>query len=199
MWTLTFYQTFAFVTSLTGIPCNWKADCVENAILLLAQLHKLFGAWKLYLEWTPNGEVLKCFYDSMWRMKIFKVFVRARSGHASPEGVLSALTDTRGQILSIPGVLVDTPLKPRHDTSINDVDRKFFVVHKFIGDIVFMVGEADPDNDEDDEDDEEACVTSRNIDVLFDKLKAPDMDLLPRVRDGMFGSRLELVPKTCVW
>jgi len=60
------------------------------------------------------------------------------------------------------------------------------------------VGGIEEDDEEDDED-EEMCVTEYNFDVLMDKLNTPEMDLVPREREWMFGVRMELVPKNEVW
>lgn len=54
---LTVSQSFDLLSLLTGLQCNWKADCVENAIVLYRSIHRLFGSWKLYLEWNQDGQV----------------------------------------------------------------------------------------------------------------------------------------------
>ncbi|KAJ7109801.1 hypothetical protein C8R44DRAFT_800588 [Mycena epipterygia] len=178
--------SFDLVTALTGVQCNWKADCVENAILVHTVIHKLFGSWKLYLEWTSDQQ---------------EVIIRARPPPASPMSTLAGIGNARRQFCDLPGVLIDQPLQPRHDDKINDIDPKYFVLHKFIGDIVWMYGGAEPiSKDEEDDDDEEmCCVTEDNVDVLMDRLNAPDMDFLPRERKGVFGTRMVLVPKDEVW
>ncbi|KAJ7267416.1 hypothetical protein C8J57DRAFT_1616214 [Mycena rebaudengoi] len=174
--TLAIYQAFELVAVLTGIKCDWTVDCVENALVLYCTIHNLFGAWKLYLEWTPDG----------------KAIIRARSGTEF------FLDDAQRRNCSQPGVLIDQPLKPPHDTNVNDIDRKYFVLHKFIGDIVWMSGVYDDDELEDEED-EEIYVTEDNIDLIMTKLSAPEMDLVPREREAMFGTRMVWVHKDKVW
>ncbi|KAJ7207108.1 hypothetical protein GGX14DRAFT_636239, partial [Mycena pura] len=175
--------SFPLVTALTGVQCKWKADCVENAILLQSGIHTLFGCWKLHLEWTPDGQVM----------------IRARSfPDIKPD--LSTEVNAKGQLCHRPGALIDQPLRRPHNDSIADIDPKFFILHKFIGDIVWMCGGAEPISDDEEEyEDEEMCVTEYNLNVLMDKLNAPEMNLVPREREGMFGVRTELVPKNEVW
>ncbi|KAJ7109802.1 hypothetical protein C8R44DRAFT_743176 [Mycena epipterygia] len=147
--------SFDLLTALTGVQCKCTADCVENAIVLQSTIHSLFGSWKLYLEWTPDGQVM----------------IRTRTDLASPIPELRSVVNVRRQICDRPGALIDQPLWRRHDENINDIDPKFFMLHKFIGDIVGY---------EEDDEDEMSSVTEDNIDLLMDKLNAPDMDLLPR-------------------
>jgi len=115
--------SFALVTALTGVQCQWKANCVENAILMHADIHKLFGSWKLYLEWTVDGQVM----------------IRARS-FTDIQPDLWDVGNAEGQRCHLPGALIDQPLRTPHDKSIADIDAKFFILHKFIGDIVWMCG-----------------------------------------------------------
>ncbi|KAJ7267425.1 hypothetical protein C8J57DRAFT_1616216 [Mycena rebaudengoi] len=128
----------------------------------------------------------------MWRMNIFKAIIRARSG---TEFFLASFNDAQRRNCSQPGVLIDQPLKPPHDTNVNDIDRKYFVLHKFIGDIVWMSGVYDDDELED----EEMYVTEDNIDLIMAKLSAPEMDSVPREREAIFGTRMVWVHKDKVW
>jgi hypothetical protein len=127
----------------------------------------------------------------MRRMNIFKAIIRARSG---TEFFLASFNDAQRRNCSQSGVLVDQPLKPPRDTNVNDIDRKYFVLHKFIGDIVWMSGVYDDDEFEDEEG-AEMYVTEDNIDLIMAKLCAPEMHLVPREREAMFGTRIGLVHK----
>lgn len=130
-----------------------------------------------------------------------QVVIRGRAHPASPILDLTSIGNSRQQLCHQPGVLIDQPLQRRHDDTINDIDPKFFMLHKFIGDIVWMCGGAEPisDDEEDDEAEEMRYITEDNLDVLVDKLNGPDMDFLPREREAMLGARMVLVPKDEVW
>ncbi|KAJ6624477.1 hypothetical protein B0H10DRAFT_2006134 [Mycena sp. CBHHK59/15] len=96
--------------------------------------------------------------------------------------------------------ILDKPLRPRHDTSIADLDPKYFIVHKYIGDIVWMSGGAEPVSDEEEDDDKDVKVLSdTNIGAVIEKLHSPEMDMLPREREGIFRPRIQLVHKNSVW
>ncbi|KAE9405882.1 hypothetical protein BT96DRAFT_1060589 [Gymnopus androsaceus JB14] len=151
-------EASAFVTALTGIPTdNWEADGIENAFLIQASLHKLFGAFQLYLEFI----------------------IRARTGAADPLFDLAAVVNDQRRICDEPGALIDIPLRPRRNETIPDIRMKFFVLHKFIGDIVWMCGGAGTDYDEEKEEDEEnlKVLSNYNFDEIVRKLNSPWYEL----------------------
>ncbi|KAJ7150227.1 hypothetical protein C8R46DRAFT_1124364 [Mycena filopes] len=175
----------SFVEALTGIQCTeWVSDSVENAFLAQPPAHDLFGSYMIYLEPTAGGEL----------------FIRARTGAGAPGDALAMFANDQLRQCSLPGEFIDLPIRPRADTSIPDIDPKYFVLHKFVGDIVRMCGGTDlgSDDEEDDEDDDRV-VSVTNIDALFEKLQSPEMDLVPREQEMIFGSRMVLIPKDMVW
>ncbi|KAJ7504547.1 hypothetical protein B0H11DRAFT_1982850 [Mycena galericulata] len=175
--------TFALVEALTGIDCQgWVTDSIQNAFLAQPAVHDLFGAFQIFLEWAPTGEI----------------FIRGRTGAANPILELQTIVNDRFRLCHLPGQFLDTPLRPCLNTSIADFEPKFFILHKFIGDIVWMCGGAEPVSD-DEEDDEQDVVSTTNVDMLIEKLQSPKMELVPREREQMFGSRMTLVPKNSVW
>ncbi|KAJ6482911.1 hypothetical protein C8R47DRAFT_1282864 [Mycena vitilis] len=61
-------------------------------------------------------------------------------------------------------------------TTIADLDSKFFIMHRYIGDIVWMSGPI-PDSEEEDDDDEDVKVlSSSKVGVVMEKLRSPEMD-----------------------
>ncbi|KAJ7267414.1 hypothetical protein C8J57DRAFT_1510509 [Mycena rebaudengoi] len=100
------------------------------------------------MEWTPDEEAI----------------IRARSG---TEFFLASFNDAQRRNCSQSGVLVDQPLKPPRDTNVNDIDRKYFVLHKFIGDIVWMSGVYDDDEFEDEEGAEMLAIKTPPLETPF--------------------------------
>ncbi|KAJ7653142.1 hypothetical protein DFH06DRAFT_1204822 [Mycena polygramma] len=172
--------SFELVAALTGINCeDWVADSVENAFLAQPSVHLFFGAFKVFLEWADDGNIM----------------IRGRTGAGDPIPSLATVVNDRRQLCDLPGQFLDTPLRARFDSAIPDVAEKYFLLHKFIGDIVWMCGgESVSDDEEDDE--EHATVSNANIGALLDKLHSPEMDLLPVEAETIFGgSRFRLVHK----
>ncbi|KAJ6557326.1 hypothetical protein DFH09DRAFT_543101 [Mycena vulgaris] len=169
--------TFALVTALTGIDCqDWATDSIGNAFLAHQQLHELFGSFKIFLEWTPDGQII----------------IRGRTGAGSPRLYLRMIVNDCLHPCHMPGELLDTPIRPRLNTSISDLDSKYFILHRFIGDIVWMCGGAEPVSDDDEDN---MVVSATNIGMLMEKLQSPMMDFVPREQELLFGSRMVLVPK----
>ncbi|KAJ6593389.1 hypothetical protein B0H19DRAFT_1365487 [Mycena capillaripes] len=175
--------SFALVEALTGIKCEgWVANSIENTFLAQPQVQGLFGSFRIYLEWTANGQIV----------------IRGRTGAGSPRLFLQMIVNDRFRLCALPREFLDTPVRPRFNTTITDIDPKYFILHKFVGDIVWMCGGAEPVSD-DEEDEEDGVVSDINIGTLLEKLRSPTMDLVPREQEMMFGSRIVLVPKDTVW
>ncbi|KAJ6513146.1 hypothetical protein C8R45DRAFT_335918 [Mycena sanguinolenta] len=172
--------SFLLLERLTGIKfMQWKADCVENAFLTRPAIHEQFAAFRIYFEWVQT-----------------EIMIRGRTGKASPVDYLAGLVnDRRVNCLDI----LNTPLRPRSDTGIADMDPKYFTLHKYIGDIVWMAGGADPVSDEEDEEEAQKVLSGRSLDVFIERLRCPEMDLLPRQSEGILFSSMDLVPKEMVW
>ncbi|KAE9404577.1 hypothetical protein BT96DRAFT_916689, partial [Gymnopus androsaceus JB14] len=166
--------SFNFVYALTGIRMdNWDADCVQNALLLRRTLHSLFAAFKLYLEWSGD--------DS-------QIFIRRRGTplRANPMRTLRTIVNDEGQICSGPGVLIDRPLRLRQNANIPDIEKKYFILHKFIGDISWICGGAEPQSDdEDDEKETTKVLNDDNFDIFVQKLESPAMNFF--LREGIIG------------
>ncbi|KAJ7871427.1 hypothetical protein B0H14DRAFT_213434 [Mycena olivaceomarginata] len=179
--------SFHLIEALTGVKfAGWQADGVENALLTRPDIHELFAAFSIFFEWiqTPNGE---------------EIIIRGRTGPASPVAVLRSLVNDRRQPCES---ILDTPLRPRHDTSIADLDPKYFLLHQYIGDIVWMSGGPEPVSDEEDSEDEDwdaKVLSDATIGAFIEKLHSPEMDMLPREREGVFRPRIQLVHKNLVW
>ncbi|KAJ6596578.1 hypothetical protein B0H10DRAFT_2197134 [Mycena sp. CBHHK59/15] len=177
--------SFALVEAFTGIKCEgWVADSIENAFLAQPQVDELFGSFQIYLEWMANGQII----------------MRDRTGAGDPELFLEMIVNDRYRLCALPGEFLDTPVRPRFNTTIADIDPKYFILHKFVGDIVWMCGGAAPVSDykEDDEtpvsdyeedEEEDMVVSDINIGTLLGKLRSPAMDWVPREQEMMFGSR----------
>ncbi|KAJ7255045.1 hypothetical protein B0H12DRAFT_538933 [Mycena haematopus] len=180
--------SFDLIEALAGINITgWQADSVENAFLTRTSIHYLFATFTIFFEWirTATGE------------EGILIRGRTRPRAASPKSILRGLLNDRSQRCDS---ILDTPLRPRHDTSVADLDPKYFILHKYIGDIVWMAGGPEPVPDEDDEDEDDVKVLSdTNFGALIERLNAPEMDLLPRQREGIFLSTTELVPKDSFW
>ncbi|KAJ6553945.1 hypothetical protein DFH09DRAFT_580430 [Mycena vulgaris] len=169
--------TFGFVKVLTGIDCHgWVADSVGNAFLAQPTVHDLFGSFRIFLEWTTSG-----------------IIIRGRSGAGTAEPFLSGIVNDRFRTCNFPGEFLDIPIRPRLNTNIPDIEQKYFVLHKFIGEIVWMCGVAEPDSDG--EEDEDVVVSASNIDKLIQILQSPAMEFVPREEEGIFGLYMVLVPK----
>ncbi|KAJ7280362.1 hypothetical protein C8J57DRAFT_124474 [Mycena rebaudengoi] len=176
--------SFDLIEALVGTKfTDWEADSVQNAFLARVGIHQLFGAFKLFLEWTEDNQII----------------IRGRTGSASPNKYLGSLLNDRGEHSNS---ILNQPLRPRHDSSIPDLDRKFFIVHKYIGDILYMSGGAEPVSDdeelEDDEDDVKV-VSLTNLADIFEMLNSPNMEFLPREKQGIFLPSIQLVHKDEVW
>ncbi|KAJ6603084.1 hypothetical protein B0H10DRAFT_2229928 [Mycena sp. CBHHK59/15] len=105
-------ESFALVEAFTGIKCEgWVADSIENAFLAQLQVHELFGSFQIYLEWMANGQII---------MQLF----------------LEMIFNNRYRLCALPGEFLDTPVRPRFNTMIADIDPKYFILHKFVGDIL---------------------------------------------------------------
>ncbi|KAJ7210533.1 hypothetical protein GGX14DRAFT_565746 [Mycena pura] len=176
--------SFDLIEGLAGIKfTGWQADSVGNMFLTRPTIHEQFAAFKFFFEWirTPKGE---------------EIIIRGRTGPASPRTTLRGLLNDRGHRCDS---ILDNPLRPRH-TGIADLDPKYFIVHKYIGDIVWMSGGTEPVSDgEEDDDDDVKVLSDTNIGAVIEKLHAPEMDMLPREREGIFRPRIQLVPKNSVW
>ncbi|KAJ7824003.1 hypothetical protein B0H13DRAFT_2124504 [Mycena leptocephala] len=177
--------SFDLIEGLAGIKfTGWQADSVENAFLTRPTTRELFAAFKIFFEWiqTAEGE---------------EIIIRGRTGPASPKTTLRGLLNESGQRCDS---ILDKPLRLRHGTSIADLDPKYFILHKYIGDIVWMSGGPEPVSDEEEDDDEDVKVLSdTNIGAVTEKLHSPEMDLLPREMEGIFQPRIQLVHKNLVW
>ncbi|KAJ7485490.1 hypothetical protein FB451DRAFT_1230016 [Mycena latifolia] len=173
--------SFDLIEGLAGINfTGWQADSVENAFLTRGTIHEQFAAFKIFFEWirTAEGD---------------EIIIRGRTGPASPNKALRGLLNDRGQRCDS---ILDKPLRPRHDTSIADLDSKYFIIHKYIGDIVWMSGGADPVSDEEED---VKVLSDTNIGTVIEKLCSPEMDMLPREREGVFRPSIQLIPKNSVW
>lgn len=109
-----------------------------------------------------------------------QIFIRARTGAASPFFDLASVVNDQRRICDEPGALMDIPLRPRRNETILDTHMKFFVLHKFIGDIVWMCGGAGTDYDEEKEEEEEnqKILSNYNFDEVVRKLNSPDMNFV---------------------
>ncbi|KAJ6598212.1 hypothetical protein DFH09DRAFT_1131272 [Mycena vulgaris] len=178
--------TFGLVQVLTGIEFpadDWKPDVPQNAFLAQPAVHVIFGAFRIWLDFTPDG-----------------IFIRARDGQGTPLLELTSVINDRRQCCDLPNEFIDQPIRPIYDSNVPDLDAKFFIVHKFVGDIVWLSGEAEPESDdEEDDDDDEMVVSDANIVDLDEKLRSTTMEFVRRQRDGMFGSAMELVHRDEVW
>ncbi|KAJ7900577.1 hypothetical protein B0H14DRAFT_3852382 [Mycena olivaceomarginata] len=128
-----------------------------------------------------------------------QIMIRGRTGAGNPRPFLQTIVNGRLQLCAEPGEFLDAPVRPRSNTTIADIDPKFFILHKFVGDIVWMCGGPEPviDNEEDEE--EDMVVSDTNIGILLEKLRSPAMDLVQREQEVLFGSRMVLVQKDTVW
>ncbi|KAJ7116080.1 hypothetical protein C8R44DRAFT_794087 [Mycena epipterygia] len=176
--------SFALVEALTGIECEgWVLDSIENAFLAQSQVHELFGSFQIYLEWMANGQII----------------IRGRTGEGNPQPFLEMILNDRYCRCVLPGEFLDTPVRARVSSTIADIDPKYFILHKFVGDIVWMCGGVELVSDDEEDDEEDMIVSDINIGTLLEKLRSPAMDLVPREQEMMFGSRMVLVQKDTVW
>ncbi|KAJ7784778.1 hypothetical protein B0H14DRAFT_2958847 [Mycena olivaceomarginata] len=154
--------SFDLIEGLAGINfTGWQADS--------------FAAFKIFFEWTRTA-------------KGEEIIIRGRTSPASPKTTLRGLLNDRGQRCES---ILDKPLRPRHDTSIADLDPKYFIIHKYMETSSGCLEE---------EDDEDVKVLSHtNIGAIIEKLHSPEMDMLPREKGGIFRPRIQLVPKNSVW
>jgi hypothetical protein len=130
---------------------------------------------------------------------LIQIFIRGRTGAGDPELFLEMIVNDRHRTCDQAGEFLDTPVRSRFNPAIADIDQKYFILHKFVGDIVWMCGGAEPVSDDEEDDDEDMVVSDINIDTLLEKLGSPAMDLVPREQEMMFGSRMVLVPKDTIW
>ncbi|KAE9404435.1 hypothetical protein BT96DRAFT_417891 [Gymnopus androsaceus JB14] len=155
--------------AITGMSFDgWKADCAENALVLLSSLHALLGAFKLYLELDDDKRLI----------------VRGRkvSDKANPITSLRGVPSAYYQTQNCDRVLLDKPL-PLPPPLLSDqlhvpfLDSKFFHLHRLIGDVFWMVASADPSILEPDEDEEDVTVLNdKNIFRVLDKLDSENME-----------------------
>ncbi|KAJ7686159.1 hypothetical protein B0H14DRAFT_3674831 [Mycena olivaceomarginata] len=176
--------SFALVEALTGIKCeDWVTNSIEYAFLAQPQVQELFGSFQLYLEWTDDRQIM----------------IRGRTGEGNPRPFLQTIVNDRLQLCAEPGEFLDAPVRPRSNTTIADIDPIFFILHKFVGDIVWMCGGPEPAFDNEEDDEEDMVVSDTNIGILLEKLRSPAMDLVPREQEVLFGSSMVLVQKDTVW
>ncbi|KAJ7283165.1 hypothetical protein C8J57DRAFT_729358 [Mycena rebaudengoi] len=143
-------SAFALLSALTGLTLDKLApDRVENAFLLHSALHPLFAEFRLFLEFSGD-----------------QIYIRQRTvpDTASPLPFLAILNDRR-QNCQVPNVLLDTPLRLRRDMAIPDIEPTFFVLRKFVGDVVWMCGGAWDGDDEYDDDEEEYLQTLNTLNL----------------------------------
>jgi hypothetical protein len=65
-----------------------------------------------------------------------------------------------------------------------------------------MSGGPEPVSDEEDSEDEdwdEKVLSDATIGAFIEKLRSPEMDMLPREREGIFRPSIQLVHKDLVW
>ncbi|KAE9404017.1 hypothetical protein BT96DRAFT_1016620 [Gymnopus androsaceus JB14] len=138
-----------------------------SALLLQYELHVLLSEFKLYID----REIVQG--------KHGKLIVKKRTGAADPKdnlaGIVSMFFDTR-RFCDEPDVLIDQPLHsppPLHASdSIPDLDYKYLLLHKLIGDVFWMAGGTDVFTLEDDEEHDESCavLSEENIGWVFNRL-----------------------------
>lgn len=112
---------------------------------------------------------------------------------------MDTIVNDRYRPCSVPDEFLNTPVRPRVNSTIADIHPKYFILHKFVGDIVWMCGGVEPVSDDEEDDEENMVVSDINISTLIEKLRSPTMDLVPREQETMFGSRMVLVHKDTVW
>ncbi|KAJ7496005.1 hypothetical protein B0H11DRAFT_2276615, partial [Mycena galericulata] len=128
--------TYALLTGLTGIEYKgWVTDSVQNAFLARPILYTLFAAFKIWFEWvqTANGK---------------EIIIRGRTGLGSPKSSLRGILTDAGLVGE---TILNQPLRACHNLSIPDIDQRYFVLHKYIGDVVWMSGGAEPVSDEEED------------------------------------------------
>ncbi|KAJ7463411.1 hypothetical protein B0H11DRAFT_84402 [Mycena galericulata] len=130
---------------------------------------------------------------------LIQIIVRGRTDAGDPELFLQMIVNDRYRLCSLSGEFLDAPIRPRFDTAIADIDPKYFILHKFVGDIVWICGGPEPVSDDDEDDEEDKIVSDINIGRLLETLRSPAMDLVPREQEMMFGSCMVLVQKDTVW
>jgi len=168
------------LTAITGMSFKgWKADCLENALVLLNNLHVLFGEFKLYLELDDDH-------------KRFIVRARKFPDTANPidslGGIISAYTNSscgKKDVLLDKPLHVPPPLGP-DEPVVPFLDYKFFLLHKLIGDVFWMIAAVDPSLlAYDEEEEEERVLNDKNIYSVLDKLDVECMKyqdvMLPRL------------------
>ncbi|KAJ7204789.1 hypothetical protein GGX14DRAFT_459766, partial [Mycena pura] len=178
--------TYGFIKALTGIefPINeWKPDVPQNMFLAQPTAHSVFAEFRVWLDFTADG-----------------IFIRGRDGHGTPLLALRTVTNNRAQYCHRPNEFVNRELQPTHDPNIPDLDKKFFILHRFVGDIVWLSEGAEPESDDEEDDGEMGMIRLEDyFEDLDAKLRSPNMDLVPRLRDGIFGNDMELVKFNEVW
>ncbi|KAJ7222455.1 hypothetical protein GGX14DRAFT_388258 [Mycena pura] len=186
--------TYGLVKALTGIEFpvdEWNPDVPQNAFLAQPMVHSIFGEFRIWLDFTSNGQRVG--------RQFKQIFIRGRDGPGTPFPALSGVMNNCRQSCGRLNEFVDRELQPTHDPIIPDLDKKIFILHRFVGDVVWLSGGAEPTSDDEDGDEIEKVRLEDHFEDLDAKLRSPDMDLVPRLRDGMFGSELELVKFNKVW
>ena len=146
----TFPQAFTLVRALTGVDCTgWNADSVTNAFYCHHTVHEIFSSFQLYFEKNrTDGHVSNlCFASPISHTPQFYIRIRTFPDRANPINYLTGIVNDAGngsrQICHMGG-FIDCPLRAPEDASIPDIEEKFFVMHKYIGDIYWMAAVADP-------------------------------------------------------
>ncbi|KAJ7196543.1 hypothetical protein GGX14DRAFT_672855 [Mycena pura] len=171
------------LNALTGLHLDADtADCVENALLVTPDVHRLFARFQLYLDWSrvpgQDVEVPRLFALS-------SIIIRARTGPGAPHSL--RYLDRYG--IPVSQSMLNRPLRPRQARAGREIQEKFFRVHKLIGDIVWMCG-GGPDNDDeyfDDSDDEFGVVDAHTVHILEEALASPAVDYFIRHKETPYG------------
>ena len=146
----TFPQAFTLVRALTGVHCTgWKADGVTNAFYCHYIVHNIFSCFQLYFKKNPTDSQVSnlCFASPISHIPQFYIRIRTFPDRANPINYLTGIVNDAGngsrQICHMGG-FIDCPLRAPKDASIPDIEEKFFVMHRYIGNIYWMAAAADP-------------------------------------------------------
>ena len=145
----TFPQAFTLVRALTGVDCTgWKADGVTNAFYCHYIVHNIFSCFQLYFEKNPTDSQVSnlCFASPISHIPQFYICIRTSPDWANLISTLRGIGNDTGngslQICHIGG-FIDCPLCAPKDVNIPDIEEKFFVMHRYIGNIYWMAAAAD--------------------------------------------------------
>ncbi|KAJ7918921.1 hypothetical protein B0H13DRAFT_1990720 [Mycena leptocephala] len=178
--------TYGLVKALTGIEFpidEWNPDVAQNAFLVQPTIHIIFSTFRIWLDFTPNG-----------------IFIRGRDGQGTPLLSLSGVPNKRRKFCDLPNEFIDRELEPTYDLTAPDLDQKIFIIHRFVGDIVWLSGGAESESDDEDDDGEREMIRLEDhLEELNEKLRSSNMEFVPRMREGIFGSELEMVNINEVW